>query len=114
MHQQMMDNNSYNIIMALASNLEALEAYHKYSKDGNQQLWEQLARSTEQNVRLLQQALPQAMQQGQSFAGQGGSYATGGSGQSYGTGGASGTSYGGTTGSSGNFGSTSSGSTEPR
>lgn len=63
MHNRMMDNNSYNIIMALASNLEALEAYHKYANDGNQQLWQQLAQSAEQSVRLLQQALPQAMQQ---------------------------------------------------
>lgn len=61
MSDQIMDNNSYNIIQALASNLEAHDAYHKYAKDGNQQLWEQLAQQTEQNVQMLQQALMQTM-----------------------------------------------------
>jgi hypothetical protein len=58
----MMDNNSYNLIMALASNLESYEAYHKYAKDGNQQLWEEAAHHTEQIVSLLMNALPQALQ----------------------------------------------------
>ena len=69
MHKQMMDNNSYNLIMALASNLEALEAYHKYSQDGNQQLWQQAIQHTEQVVQLLQRELPQALQQSQSQQG---------------------------------------------
>ena len=75
MHKQMMDNNSYNIIMALASNLEALEAYHKYSQDGNQQLWQQVIQHQQQVIQLLMQQLPQVAQGAQSqgsFATQGG------------------------------------------
>ncbi|HEX2916207.1 MAG TPA: hypothetical protein VH186_35935 [Chloroflexia bacterium] len=74
MHQKMMDNNSYNVIMALASNLEALEAYHKYAQDGNQQLWQQITRHTEEVVNLLKQELPRVMQgqSQQSYATQGG------------------------------------------
>ncbi len=72
MHKQMMDNNSYNVIMALASNLEALEAYHKYEKDGNQQLWQQLTQHTEQIVQLLQQQLPHVVQGAQSSGSQSG------------------------------------------
>jgi hypothetical protein len=68
----MMDNNSYNLIMALASNLEALEAYHKYANDGNQQLWQELASHTEQIIGRLQQELPKVMQQGSTS----GQYAT--------------------------------------
>lgn len=63
MHKQMVDNNTYNILMALASSLEAHEAYQKYAKDGNQQLWDDIEQHCEQIVTLLQQALPQAMQQ---------------------------------------------------
>lgn len=65
MHRQMIDNNSYNLIMALASNLEALEAYHIYAQDGEQQLWEEAVHHTEEVVKLLQQELHQTLRQGQ-------------------------------------------------
>ncbi len=65
MHKQMMDNNSYNVIMALASGLEAQEAFHKYAQDGNQQMWEQIAQHNEQIISLLKQQLPQVLQQSQ-------------------------------------------------
>ena len=54
---QIMDNNSYNIIMALASNLEAYEAYRKYSKDGNAELWQKLSKNAEEAVQLLHKEL---------------------------------------------------------
>lgn len=59
---QMVDNNTYNILQAFVSTLEALEAYNKYAKDGNQQLWQQVIQHTEQVGQLLQQQLPQALQ----------------------------------------------------
>jgi uncharacterized protein YukE len=62
---QMVDNNTYNILQAYVSTLEALEAYQKYSQDGNQQLWQQVSQHTEQVARLLQQQLPQVMQNAQ-------------------------------------------------
>jgi hypothetical protein len=62
---QMIDNNSYNILQAFVSTLEALEAYQKYSKDGNEQLWQQVMQHTEEVARILQQKLPQALQQNQ-------------------------------------------------
>lgn len=58
---QIVDNNTYNLITALASNLEAYNAYQKYAKDGNSQLWQQLSQQTQQAVQLLQQALQQTM-----------------------------------------------------
>ncbi|MDB5081490.1 MAG: hypothetical protein JWP00_3414 [Chloroflexi bacterium] len=59
---QMVDNNTYNILQAYVSTLEALEVYQKYSQDGNEQLWKQVAQHTEQIARILQQQLPQALQ----------------------------------------------------
>lgn len=56
-----MDNNTYNLITALASNLEAYNAYQKYAKDGNSQLWQQLSQQTQQAVQMLQQTLQQTM-----------------------------------------------------
>lgn len=55
--KNLVDNNTYNLIMALGSNLEAYEAYNKYAKDGNEQLWKQLCQQTETAVTLLQEAL---------------------------------------------------------
>jgi hypothetical protein len=58
----MVDNNTYNVLQAFVSTLEALEAYQKYSQDGNQQLWQQVSQHTEQVARILQQQLPQVLQ----------------------------------------------------
>ena len=38
------DDATYNVLMALASKLEAIDTYKKYANDGkNGQLWQQLA-----------------------------------------------------------------------
>lgn len=78
---QMVDNNTYNILQAFVSTLESLEAYQKYSQDGNQQLWQQVIQHTEQVARILQQQLPQVVQQAQSsqgaMSGQSGSFNSG-------------------------------------
>jgi hypothetical protein len=64
MHNQMVDNNTYNVLMAMANSLKAHQNYEKYAKDGNQQLWNDIEQHCEQIINLLQRALPQAMQQG--------------------------------------------------
>ena len=46
-------NEAYNVISALASKLEGLEAYRKYSKDGSGQIWQQLAQIEVQGVQKL-------------------------------------------------------------
>jgi hypothetical protein len=73
-------NDVYNVIAALATKLEGLEAYRKYQQDGNSQLWQQLASLDNQCVQLLTQELGrlaqsgrlQPMRPGQSVAGQSG------------------------------------------
>jgi hypothetical protein len=57
MGNQPVDNNTYNLIAALAKNLEACEVYEKYARDGNRQLWEQLLQTAQRNAQLLQQEL---------------------------------------------------------
>ena len=59
---KMLDNNSYNVLMAYVSTLEALEAFQKYSQDGNEQLWQQVSQHTEQVAQLLQRELPKVLQ----------------------------------------------------
>jgi hypothetical protein len=61
MQNQPVDNNTYNVITALAKNLEACEVYGKYGKDGNPQLWEQLYQKAREQVSLLQQELTKIM-----------------------------------------------------
>jgi hypothetical protein len=46
-------NAAYNVLSALHSKLEGLEAYRKYSQDGNQQLWQQLSQADTQAVETL-------------------------------------------------------------
>lgn len=46
-------NEAYNVISALASKLEGLEAYRKYSKDGSGQIWQQLTQIEVQGVQKL-------------------------------------------------------------
>lgn len=70
---QLVDNNTYNIMQAFVSTLEALEVYQKYSQDGNEQLWKEVASHTEQVAKLLQQHLPQAVQSMQNSQGATGS-----------------------------------------
>lgn len=44
-------NEAYNVLSALHSKLEGLEAYRKYSQDGDSQIWRQL---TQQDVQAVQ------------------------------------------------------------
>jgi len=46
-------NEAYNVLSALHSKLEGLEAYRKYSQDGDQQLWQQLSQADNQAVETL-------------------------------------------------------------
>lgn len=74
----MVDNNTYNLLKALSENLEACETYKKYAKDGNQQLWQKLIQTTEDNARILHQELAKVMSsqgQGQSQSSGQGYYA---------------------------------------
>ncbi len=80
MANNIMDNNTYNLIMALASNLEAREAYMKYAKDGNQQLWNRLVQDTENAIQMLQGQLSNTL----NSSGTTGSYAQGSTGTSTG------------------------------
>jgi hypothetical protein len=51
------DDATYNVLMALASKLEAIDTYKKYSNDGKHgDLWRQLAHEDRQHAdRLLQE-----------------------------------------------------------
>ena len=46
-------NEAYNVLSALHSKLEGLEAYRKYSQDGGQQIWQQLSQQDNQAVETL-------------------------------------------------------------
>ncbi len=56
-------NEAYNVISALHAKLEGLEAYRKYSKDGDQQVWQQLTQQDIQGVQLLVTQLEQLVKQ---------------------------------------------------
>jgi hypothetical protein len=56
----------YNVLTALQSKLEGLEAYRKYAQDAvNPQLWQYLAQVDTQAVQYLQQELERLVQTGQ-------------------------------------------------
>ena len=58
-------NEAYNVMTALQSKLEGLEAYRKYAQsDPNQQLWQQLTQLDSQAVQLLISQLEQLVQGG--------------------------------------------------
>ena len=46
-------NEAYDVLRALSSKLEGLEAYRKYAKDGNEELWQKLTKSDVECVRAL-------------------------------------------------------------
>jgi hypothetical protein len=46
-------NEAYNVISALHAKLEGLEAYRKYSQDGNERIWQQLSQADNQAVETL-------------------------------------------------------------
>jgi hypothetical protein len=58
-------NEAYNVITALQSKLEGLEAYRKYSQSGSTQLWQQLTQIDTQAVQLLTQELERLAQSGE-------------------------------------------------
>ena len=57
-------NEAYNVISALASKLEGLEAYRKYCKDGGSQTWQQLTQLEVQGVQKLVDELEQLVKSG--------------------------------------------------
>jgi hypothetical protein len=57
-------NEAYNVIKALGSKLEGLEAYRKYSKDGSAQIWQQLTQIEVQAVEKLVDELEQLVKDG--------------------------------------------------
>ena len=57
-------NEAYNVVTALHSKLEGLEAYRKYSRDGDQQLWQQLSQQDNQAVETLVQELERLVREG--------------------------------------------------
>jgi hypothetical protein len=58
-------NEAYNVLTALQSKLEGMEAYRKYSQSGaNGQIWQQLAQSDNQAVEMLVQELERMVRDG--------------------------------------------------
>ena len=58
-------NEAYNVLTALQSKLEGLEAYRKYAQNGSDsQIWQQLARSDTQAVEMLVQELERMVRDG--------------------------------------------------
>jgi rubrerythrin len=57
------DNETYNLLQALTSKLEAIEAYGKYSQDGGQgaQLFQQMAQQERQHAEQLLDALKERL-----------------------------------------------------
>lgn len=50
------DNQTYNVLMALASKLEALDTYQKYERDGGSGVWADLIREDRRHAeRLLEE-----------------------------------------------------------
>ena len=63
-------NEAYNVLSALHSKLEGLEAYRKYSQDGDQQIWQQLSQQDNQAVETLVQELERLVRDGKFRLGQ--------------------------------------------
>ncbi|HET8647740.1 MAG TPA: hypothetical protein VFO85_19735 [Vicinamibacteria bacterium] len=57
-------NEAYDVISALHSKLEGLEAYRKYAQNGNERLWQQLSQADNQAVETLIQQLEQLLRDG--------------------------------------------------
>ena len=63
-------NEAYNVLSALHSKLEGLEAYRKYSRDGDARIWQQLSQQDTQAVETLVGALERLVQEGKFRMGQ--------------------------------------------
>jgi hypothetical protein len=46
-------NEAYNVLAALHSKLEGLEAYRKFAKDANEEIWQNLTKADVECVRTL-------------------------------------------------------------
>jgi hypothetical protein len=56
--QSPVDNATYDVIMALASKLEAIDTYRKYEKDGGaSDLWKQMAQDDRRHAERLMDEL---------------------------------------------------------
>jgi len=55
------DDDTYNILMALASKLEAIDTYKKYASNGDQGLWRELASDDRRHAERLYDTLRQRM-----------------------------------------------------
>jgi hypothetical protein len=47
------DDATYDLLMALASKLEAIDTYRTYAEDGNESLWQELARDERRHAERL-------------------------------------------------------------
>jgi hypothetical protein len=47
------DDATYDLMMALASKLEGIDTYHVYARDGNAELWRQIAEDDRRHADLL-------------------------------------------------------------
>ena len=63
-------NEAYNILSALHSKLEGLEAYRKYAQDGDPKLWQQLSQQDNQAVETLVGELERLVRDGRFRMGQ--------------------------------------------
>ena len=62
--QYPIDNNTYNLMQALVSKCEAIEAYRKYMDDGNdqsRQLFQQLIEEDRQDAQRILDVLKQSL-----------------------------------------------------
>ena len=57
-------NEAYNVITALQAKLEGLEAYRKYTKDGDSQIWQQLCQIELEGVQKLCDELEKLVKDG--------------------------------------------------
>ncbi len=57
-------NEAYNVVAALHSKLEGLEAYRKYAQSGDQQVWQQLTQHDIQGVECLITELEKLVKEG--------------------------------------------------
>jgi hypothetical protein len=55
------DDATYDVLMALASKLEAIDTYQVYAEDGNAQLWRELAADERRHADRLYQELKQRL-----------------------------------------------------
>ena len=57
-------NEAYNIVKALGSKLEGLEAYRKYAKDGDAETWQRLTQVEMASVQTLCEKLEELVRDG--------------------------------------------------